>query len=157
VNLIIGYGNPLRTDDAIGQHVALALEQQVNSEKAQVLTAYQLTPELVEPICRAQRVFFIDACVGEIPGTVAHERVKPVTGVGSLTHHITPSTLLGAAHELYGVTPIGVLISIVGASFDYGSELSLQLSAALPMITNSVHEIIFANAGASIQEERTHA
>ena len=85
------------------------------------------------------------------------EALSALRTVSAATHHITPSTLLGAAHELYGVTPIGVLISIVGASFDYGSELSLQLSAALPMITNSVHEIIFANAGASIQEERTQA
>lgn len=155
--LIIGYGSPLRSDDAIGQHIARALEQRMQSENVRVLTAYQLTPELIEPIRHARLVIFIDACTGKVPGTLVQERIKPVTGAGSFTHHVTPATLLGAARELYGVTPAGVLITIVGTSFDYGSELSLQLSVMLPRLADMVEAIIYANAGLSLWEERNHA
>ena len=155
--LIIGYGNPLRSDDAMGQHIARALEQQLASKNVQVLTAYQLTPELVEPIRHAQRVIFIDARVGEVPGTVVQERIQPVIGVGTFTHNVTPATLLGAARELYGVTPVGMLISVVGASFDYGSELTLQLRVALPRITDRVHAIVYQSAATSLQEEYPYA
>ncbi len=41
--LIIGYGNPLRSDDAIGQRLAQMMEQRLKPEVVQVITAYQLT------------------------------------------------------------------------------------------------------------------
>ncbi|MEP7293735.1 MAG: hydrogenase maturation protease, partial [Chloroflexota bacterium] len=65
--LIIGYGNPLRSDDAIGQRIAEMMEKRLKLEAVQVITAYQLTPELVEPIRDAQLVVFIDARVGQRP------------------------------------------------------------------------------------------
>ena len=46
--LILGYGNPLRSDDALGQRVAQALRQRLKGGDFQVQTAYQLTPELVD-------------------------------------------------------------------------------------------------------------
>ncbi len=143
--LIIGYGNPLRSDDAIGQHLAQLMEQRLKSASVQVITAYQLTPELVEPIRDAQLVVFIDARVGQRPGKVIWENVAPEVSTGAFTHHVSPGTLLGAADELYEAKPEGILISIVGADFEYGSELSSQLNAMLPEITDQVEAIIKTN------------
>lgn len=148
--LIVGYGNPLRGDDAVGQQMALVMEQRLKGEEIQVMTAYQLTPELVEPVRHARLVIFIDARVGETPGMIIQETVEPETGAGAFTHNVSPVILLGAAHELYGATPVGILISIVGATFDYSSELSPQLNRMLPILTDQVEEIIKTYSGVAI-------
>jgi hydrogenase maturation protease len=149
--LVIGYGNPLRSDDGIGQRIATLMEQRLKHESLRVLTAYQLTPELVAPIREAQLVIFIDARVGSQAGIVLSEVVEPQTTVnGAFTHNVSPGILLGAAFELYGVKPSGVLISIVGADFDYGSELSEQMNRLLPEIADQVESIIKTNMQVAI-------
>jgi hydrogenase maturation protease len=143
--LIIGYGNPLRTDDAIGQHIAGMMQERLKYEAARVITAYQLTPELVEPILCAQLVIFIDARVGSTPGKITWENVDPQSSAGAFTHNVTPSSLLHAAHELYDVKPAGILISIIGADFEYGNDLSPVLNRMLPSIANQIETIIQTN------------
>jgi len=147
---IIGYGNPLRSDDSIGQRLAEMMSSRMSGEAVQVTTAYQLTPELVEPISNAQLVVFIDARVGDTAGDMLTERVEPLTGTGAFTHNVSPGILLGAAHELYGAEPAGILVSIVGADFDYGSDLSPQLSQQLPDLANQVEAVIKANIRVAI-------
>ncbi len=141
--LVIGYGNPLRSDDGIGQRIATLMEQRLKSEALRVLTAYQLTPELVAPIRDAHLVIFIDARVGNKMGTIISEVVELQTTVnGAFTHNVSPGILLGAAFELYNVKPSGLLISIVAANFDYGSELSDEMNHLLPVIADQVESII---------------
>ncbi len=140
--LIIGYGNPLRSDDAIGQYVAQAMQQRLRHTRLQVHTTYQLTPELVSLISSAQLVIFIDALMGGIPGEILYSQVSPAWNSGSLTHHVTPGSLLAASAELYGTTPKGILISIAGAAFNYGCELSPELQEKFPAITDQVKAII---------------
>lgn len=155
--LVIGYGNPLRTDDAIGQHVAQMMEQRLGDKAIRIQTVYQLTPELVEPIRHAELVIFLDARVGEPPGLLIHEPVEPATGANAFTHHIRPETLLGAAQELYSATPKGILISISGANFEFGSELSPQLRELLPKLADQVEKIVKSNIQAQPKEEIHHA
>jgi hydrogenase maturation protease len=144
VILIIGYGNSLRGDDGLGQRVAGELEHRLNPETVHVLLAHQLTPELVEPIRQAKLVVFIDARVGETPGTIFQEVIQAQAGAAPFTHNMTPASLLAAAQELYGAAPTGILISIVGAAFDYGGALSSQLNLLLPTIVEQVVEIVEA-------------
>ncbi len=144
--LVIGYGNPLRRDDGIGQRIATLMEQRLKPEALRVLTAYQLTPELVAPIRDAQLVIFIDARVGDLTGTVISEVVEPQTAVnGAFTHQVSPSILLGAASELYGVKPSGLLVSIIANDFDYGTELSEDMNRLVPEIADQVESIIKTN------------
>lgn len=155
--LIIGYGNPLRSDDAIGQHVAQAMQQCLHHIQLQVHITYQLMPELASLISSAQIVVFIDALMGGTPGEVIHEKVVPTESIGSLTHHVTPGSLLAAASELYGKAPSGILISVAGEAFHYGSELSPQLQQKLPTIADQVRAIIESSAKVQICQETTHA
>jgi len=155
--LIIGYGNPLRGDDAIGQRIAERISRHSTRYEVRVLTAYQLTPELVEPISHAQLVVFIDARVDQVVGEILLETVEPLHGAGAFTHNVSPAALLGAARILYGVTPDGLLISIAGTSFDYSGELSPELSLMLPMMTKQVQDIIDTHARATIEKETHHA
>lgn len=155
--LIIGYGNPLRGDDAVGQYIARLMEQRLRHETTAVITAYQLTPELIEPVSYADMIIFIDARVGATPGMIFCENVVPEVEANAFTHNVSPGTLLGAARELYGTTPDGILISIVGLSFDYSSELSPELSRILPDKANEIEAIIEANTKIYLQQKSHHA
>lgn len=157
--LIIGYGNPLRTDDAIGQCIARLMEDRLKYETLHVITAYQLTPELVQPIRDAQLVIFIDARVGAVPGKIIWENVEPHFSASVFTHNVSPSTLLGAAQELYGVKPAAILISIIGANFEFGSDLSSDLNRMLPKIADQIEAIIQTNLTSQIvfREKNHHA
>jgi hydrogenase maturation protease len=140
--LVIGYGNPLRSDDGIGQVVVKALEARVRSKALRIITTHQLTPELAEPISRAAMTIFVDACEGEQPGAVACQTVAAETLAGAFTHNVTPASLLSAARELYGRAPAGLIVSITGASFDYGTEFSPHLASAIPRITEQIIGLI---------------
>lgn len=155
--LIIGYGNPLRSDDAIGQLVAQTMQQRLHHMRIQVYTSYQLVPELASLISSAGLVVFIDARMSGTPGKIFYEGVVPDEQSGSLTHHVTPGSLLAAARELYGNAPDGILISIVGAAFDYGCKLSPELQQKLPEIADQVKAIIEASANIQIHEESNYA
>ena len=143
--LVIGYGNPLRTDDGLGPCIAEIMEDRLKHEDVQVATAHQLTPEWVDSVSHASLVVFIDARIGDMPGRVMYEPVAPEMGQ-AFTHNVRPGTLLGAAHELYRATPDGLLISIIGANFDYGSALSDVLQHKLAEIANQVEAIIRSKA-----------
>src|SRR5690349_6241379 len=84
--LIVGYGNPLRGDDAFGFLAAEKLRSEIVSADVEVLALHQLVPELMEPVSRAELAIFIDASTpSPSPGELA--------GGGCLTHHETPESL----------------------------------------------------------------
>lgn len=159
MNLVIGYGNPLRTDDAIGQRIAQIMEHRLSHEAVKVTITYQLTPELVEHICDSTLVVFIDAHVGATPGRIVWEFVEPHPEAELFTHNVSPGALLDAAHKLYGVNPSGILISITGADFEYGSDLSPELRRMLPSIADQIESIIRTNLTLQMihWEENNHA
>jgi hydrogenase maturation protease len=142
VILIIGYGNPLRCDDAVGDHIIQALEQRQIRGDIRLMSVYQLTPELVELIRQARCVIFIDARAGGNPGDIVRENVHPEIGTGAFTHHVSPSTLMGAAYELYGSSPEAVLFSVTGSRFTFGETLSPDVKLAVPLALMAVEEII---------------
>jgi hydrogenase maturation protease len=142
VILIIGYGNPLRSDDGIGQRMAQVVEAHLPRADVQVIAAYQLMPELVEPVSHAQFVIFIDARVGGTPGLIVQETVEPEAGAGAFTHHLTPATLLGAAYDLYGVCPQARCFTVTGSNFAYGERLSPPVQAAVPLLWVALQQLI---------------
>jgi hydrogenase maturation protease len=137
MHLMIGYGSPLRCDDRLGQYLAETLGQDWN-----VLTVTQLTPELAEPISRAERVVFLDAFLEETPGTVVTHVVEAETAGAAFTHQATPASLLASAQELYGNVPLAILITVAAASFEYSLDFSPQIMAVLPKIERQVRQII---------------
>jgi hypothetical protein len=62
-DLLIGWGNPLRGDDGVGQAIAAAVERW-GQPQLEVVEAVQLTPELAPLLAAARRVLFVDAEAG---------------------------------------------------------------------------------------------
>ncbi len=129
MQLVIGYGNTLRSDDGIGPAVAALLPPQPDLE---VITCHQLLPEHAAAIAQAQRVVFIDAAVGTTPGAVAIRWVEPEPDGQALTHHVTPSALLAASRDLYGYAPRAALVTVCGNAFAFGEQFSDPVRSAIP-------------------------
>ena len=68
--LVIGYGNTLRADDGLGPAVAERLGSEWADEDVGVLSCQLLTPELAEPVSRAEIVVFIDAAAASFLQTL---------------------------------------------------------------------------------------
>lgn len=134
--VIIGYGNPLRGDDAFGWRVAERLMEVAHEPDVEVMCQQQLTPELMEALSGAELAIFIDAAAAGEPGTLVERRVEPAAASGAaFTHHATPEALLAGARALYGRAPVGVMISVAGADFGLGAEMS-------PAVSGRVEEAI---------------
>ncbi len=129
--LIIGYGNPLRGDDAFGWRVTERLRDIVADREIEILTVHQLTPELMDPIGAAALVIFVDACEGHEPGALIERRIEPQAGAATFTHYATPEALVAGARALYGRAAEAVMISVAGADFSLGAELSPPVSSRL--------------------------
>lgn len=141
--LVIGYGNPLRGDDAFGWHVAQRLLQLAPHESIRVLTEHQLTPELAEPVRNAELVIFIDASHEGKPGTWRCEEIATEAGrANSLAHYFTPAILLAYAQTVYNVSPQALIVTLGAESFDYCETLTPRAEAALPEVLQYVLERI---------------
>ena len=120
-SLVIGYGSPLRGDDAVGLRAARILARC----GCHALAVHQLTPELAEAIAQAHTVIFVDADARLSPGTVAVTAVDAAeVRTGAMEHHATPEALLRLAYELYAAAPQAWRVGIGGADFGLGRRLS---------------------------------
>jgi hydrogenase maturation protease len=132
-NLVVGYGNPLRGDDGLGWHVAAALAADPRRADTDVITRHQLTPELAEDIATARLAVLIDASLGDTPGCVSLREVAPAPGP-SWSHHLRPEDVVGLAQALFGATPQVFLVTVTGAHFGYGTQLSPSVSSCVPKV-----------------------
>ena len=141
--LIVGYGNPLRSDDGIGWHAARLLATDPRLDGARVLARHQLAPELAADVSRASLVVLVDAAAEGDPGSVAVRRIgsPPPTPI-TWSHHLIPETLAGLADALYGAVPPIVLVSVAAESFAESDRLSGDLERALPEIVDTVADVV---------------
>ena len=136
----------LRGDDAIGCHAARALEQHFwNDPDVEVVAAQQLTPEMAEDISQRAFVLFLDASFGDPPGTIMRATVSPEPGPGGFSHHLTPSSLLTAAEQLYGDAPFAMSITMAGWSFELGQKMSQIANRRMPDLIRLAQEAIEAH------------
>jgi hydrogenase maturation protease len=137
--LIIGYGNPLRSDDGFGWHASRMIAQELAGHNAEVITCHQLTPELAEPLSQSSRAVFIDADAEGEPGEIHWREVRPqAEACSALTHTCSPAGLLSSAARLYGRCPQAVAVTVSAQSFAFGDSLSPVVAAALPKVVERV-------------------
>ena len=138
--LVIGIGNPLRSDDGLGWSVADQLG--ARSEKnLQVLKVHQLTPELAETISEVDLAIFVDAGAHGEPGTLTCDQVSTSDADLRFSHDITPATLIQMAKTLYGKAPLAYLVCVAGKTFEHGESLSEEMTAAVPVVVAKVREL----------------
>ncbi len=141
--LIIGYGNSLRGDDAIGIHAAHLLEDMLRDDaRVRVIGAHQLTPEMAEDVSAAKFVLFVDASLGDQPGQIRTSPLGLEHSPAGFIHHCTPSALLEASEQLYGEAPSAMAITMTGAAFEVGRGLSANVRQRMPELLRTVTQAI---------------
>jgi hydrogenase maturation protease len=137
--LVVGFGNALRTDDGVGWAVAERLATDPRLEGATVIARHQLTPELALDVSRAAGVIFIDASHGPPAGEFTIERLDPSgNGATPSSHHVSPTSIVQLALELYGHAPAVQLVSVGVESVEAGDRLSPVVEAAIPRLVDAV-------------------
>ena len=141
---VIGFGSPIRGDDAVGPMAAERLEQIVASDNVQIITRHVLTTELIAEVSEATLVIFIDAATD---GPIGEVLCRPLSGdsttAASMAHFFQPCELLAAARELYGNQPESFLVSVRGMSFDFAKyHLSPTVESAFEPLIAKVQELI---------------
>jgi hydrogenase maturation protease len=141
--LVIGYGNTLRSDDGLGFHAAERLANDPRLNGVTVIERHQLTPELALDVSRAALVVFIDASHGPPAGTFTIEWMEPTGTKGAgWSHHLSPSSLIDLAGELYRAVPDAAVISVGVESLTIGDRLSPVVEASLPGLVDAVANVI---------------
>ena len=140
--LIVGIGNPFRSDDGVGWRIAQELSQELVDDEIQVMAMQQLTPEMSALVSQVERVVFVDAAASGEPGTLKCEPISPAALVGRHSHELSPAGVLKLAQDLYGRAPQGYLLTIAGASFETGDMLSDVVAATLPALKRRVRLLV---------------
>jgi hydrogenase maturation protease len=143
--LIIGIGNPLRSDDGLGWKVAEQLVQD-NDPGQVILTVHQLTPELVQWMAAADLVILIDASRAGEPGELAIRPVSPHPHTGAIgSHHLSPEELLALTTAIYDHCPPAFIASMTGADFAIGEQLSATVAQKISLLSASVRQLCLHN------------
>ena len=140
--LIIGIGNPYRSDDAAGVVAARRLKEVV-LDSSLVMEHSGEGASLMETWKGADAVVLVDAASsGSPPGTI--HRLEPTrqplqaTMFQSSTHAFSLPQAIEMARALNGLPQTLVLFGIEGANFRAGEEMSPEVRAALPELTRRI-------------------
>lgn len=144
--LVIGLGNELRGDDALGRIAARKLRDAVRTSEIQVIDQTAPTPELAAPIAESELVVFLDASVDGPIDEVVTQRLREPDSTQPMTHRCDPQALVVLARSLYGHAPPAFSVTFRGRSFDFGDcQLSPQAAAASESIVQATLAIIEAH------------
>jgi hydrogenase maturation protease len=147
--MVIGYGNPLRSDDSFGWRATEELQHAISMKGVEFVECQQLAPELAQKIAEKDLVIFIDADSNGVAGQIHCYPVRPAKpGNNSvMTHHLDPCALLSLANELYNRVPEAMVVSVTGECFGYGKQLSTPVASSLPGVVRHLTHVIEEHAG----------
>ncbi|MBL6946200.1 MAG: hydrogenase maturation protease [Rhodospirillales bacterium] len=146
--LLIGYGNPLRSDDGVGCYVAglfhddAAALMGAAAADLHVVSVPQLVPELAELFAQSEIVVLVDASHGELPGELKVRRVEPAKEAAEpMIHAYDPSTLAAWAGQLYGNCPEIYVVAVGAENFGFGEGLSPEVTETVPAVIEQVRDL----------------
>jgi hydrogenase maturation protease len=127
--LVIGIGNPGRTDDGLGPGLVEKVESLGNPE---IITSidYQLNIEHAAEVAGAEVVIFVDASA-DISASFSFYRTYPAEKPSFTTHAMEPEGVLATCREVYGKLPPAFVLAIRGENFAIGEGLTRQAALNL--------------------------
>ncbi len=139
--LVLGYGNRSRMDDGIGWFVLERL-QELALPNVELHTSHQLDVDHAELISGFDEVIFIDAAIPQTSQLITRTVVQPCFRSHAVAHYLTPSDLLALAQTLFGRAPRGILFSIRGSDFNFGTTLSPSTERAARDVVHQIEELL---------------
>lgn len=154
--LIIGYGNSLAGDDALGYHVVKKLNDSDITAIADIKYVHQLMPEHSAELSEYETVIFIDAEEGTETGKIKCKVIsdEDLHDTSLSAHEYTLDSILLLAKRLYWKMPKVFLITVTGSDFSAGEKLSPPVDSALPQVLEMIRDIA---AMETIKENMHHA
>jgi hydrogenase maturation protease len=151
--IVLACGNSLRGDDGVGPHIAKCLGNGLSDPEIRICSDPQWTPELAEPISQAQLVIFVDASETVPPGKIACRQLQAAEdSQATMTHEISPESLLALAGVLFGAHPKhAYLLTVGGSSFALTEELSDPVRRAIPGVIERIKALL---SGGTLPEEK---
>lgn len=143
--LLFGIGNCGRRDDGLGWAFLDRLRR-LEGFDSPLEYRYQLAVEDAALIARMERVIFVDACRGELPGGYRWARCEPSASFEFTTHVLPPHGVLHYCETLYGARPRADLLLIQGVSWGLETGLSLTAKAHLENALGFFREVVLAPA-----------
>jgi len=141
--LIVAYGNPLRSDDALAWHAAEIMKRMSCVQRPVIHTCFQLTPELASLVSDATAVVFVDAARDGEPGKVVTTEIHPKRQSSAFTHEFSPESILELSENLYSRLPCRAWsVSMAGECFDHGERLSPIVNENLPNLVSAIRNIV---------------
>jgi hydrogenase maturation protease len=146
--LILGLGNVLLTDEAVGAAVLKALESIAQSDPD--LTLYDggtLSFTLAGPIGDAARLIVVDAAaMGDPPGTVrvfeGEAMDRQLSVHAKSVHEVSLSDLFDIARLTDTLPAQRALIGIEPARVDWGDRLTPAVEASIPQAVAQVRDLL---------------
>jgi hydrogenase maturation protease len=140
--LVVGYGNTLRGDDAVGPRVAELLASERLLPGATIVARHQLAPELADEIAAARLVVLVDARQdGSRPGAVHIDEVVGTCRAGG-SHAVDIGTVVDLAERVYGNAPPVVAVSVSAERFELGAGLSFAVASTLRSVVDAVIAVV---------------
>lgn len=123
--VVFGWGNPSRSDDALGPALLERAEQLSRATALDVrfVPAFQLAPEHALELASRDLALFIDASRDGAP--VELRRVGAADATSFTSHTLSPEGVLELCRQLTGTDPPpAFVLAVRGASFELGEGLS---------------------------------
>lgn len=142
--LIIGYGNSLAGDDALGFYTVQELVGSEMPENVTVKYIHQLMPEHASDISEHDTVIFIDAEESDVPGEIKCRKIvkNDLHDTSSAAHEYTLDSILLLSGELYGKMPEVYLVTVTGKYFLTGGSMSKEVEQRIPDVIDTVFRIV---------------
>jgi hydrogenase maturation protease len=130
--LVIGYGNSLRRDDAIGVMVADAVERR-SDPRIRTTKVPQLTPDLCAELTSFEVAIFVDARLDRPEAGVLCEEIVPSgDGQSATIHAIDPRWLVSLTQAVYGRCARCWMVSLPTEDHGFGEGLSSLAERSIP-------------------------
>ncbi|MEA3275122.1 MAG: HyaD/HybD family hydrogenase maturation endopeptidase [Pseudomonadota bacterium] len=157
--LVLGIGNRLLTDEAVGLEVVRRLsEEHGDLPNVRFLDGGTLSFTLAGPIAEAKRLIVVDAArMGTAPGTVrifdGPAMDRQLSGNVSSVHEVSLADLLDIAKLTESLPLLRCLVGIEPATVDWGDTLTGRVQEAVPQAMTEVLTMIARwNGGNAVPE-----
>ena len=146
--LVIGYGNELRGDDAVGAQVAKTIANW-HLPGVKAIVAHQLLPELATEIAKVNYVIFVDA-YGE-KSCARTAQLSPILAKPSssangsstaITHAHSAQELLFLTQKIYEHAPQAWLLQVPTERFDFGEQLSSTAQRGIDQAVQTIERFL---------------
>ncbi|MBM3880568.1 MAG: hydrogenase maturation protease [Verrucomicrobia bacterium] len=139
--LVIGYGNDLRQDDAVGPRLAQTVAQW-HLPGVLARAVQQLTPDLAADLAHAQAAVFVDAAASPELDAVEVSPLQPTRAIRGLAHTSDPAALLAFTRLSFGACPPAWWVKIPAVQLGYGEDLSAESQTHLDDALGQVYRLI---------------